>query len=293
MNLEIYMSKIKQFLKNTIKTISGYEIQGVGRGSFALVRENVKIKYLYPATIILTEITDDEVKSTRGVYDQLCQLRVKTLIEKYQINTVIDVGANEGQFAADLRQIGYQGKIISFEPISTAFKILQEAASNDKNWDVHKLALGKQNAEQDIYISNDSVFTSFLKSNDWCEQEFGEKSIGKRAETVIVRRLDEVLNETVDNLDRARIYLKMDTQGYDLEVFSGLGSMHERVLALQSEMSVVPIYQGMPHLTESISFFEQAGFDIAGMYPVSTEKSALRTVEFDCLMVKSSTRSSK
>jgi hypothetical protein len=77
----------------------------------------------------------------------------------------------------------------------------------------------------------------------------------------------------------------MDTQGYDLEVFAGLGDVREQVLALQSEVSVVPIYQGMPHLTESISCYEQAGFAIAGMYPVSTEKSALRVVEFDCLMV--------
>jgi FkbM family methyltransferase len=281
------MSKFKQFLKNTIKTITGYEVQGVGRGSFALVRENVKAKFLYPATVVLTETRDDEIDSTRRVYDYLCQRRVKTLLEKYQINLVIDVGANEGQFASDLRQIGYQGKIISFEPISSAFETLRVAASNDKNWDIHKLALGKQNAEQKIYISNDSVFTSFLKSNDWCEQEFGEESVGKQEETVIVRRLDELLNETATNLDRARIYLKMDTQGYDLEVFMGLGNIHERVFALQSEVSVVPIYQGMPHLTDSISFFEQAGFDIAGMYPVSTEKSALRVVEFDCLMVKS------
>jgi FkbM family methyltransferase len=281
------MSKLKQFLKNIIKTISGYEIQGVGRGSFVLVRRNINIKYLYPTTIILTETTDNEVESTRGVYDRLCQLRVKTLLDKYQIDTVIDVGANEGQFASDLRRIGYQGKIISFEPISSAFEILKEVASNDKNWDVRKLALGKQNAEQQIYISNDSVFTSFLKSNDWCEQEFGKESVGKQEETVIVRRLDEVLKETVDDLDRARIYLKMDTQGYDLEVFMGLGSTQERVFALQSEVSVVPIYQGMPHLTDSISFFEQAGFDIAGMYPVSTEKSGLRVVEFDCLMVRS------
>ncbi|WP_310425790.1 FkbM family methyltransferase [Chamaesiphon sp. VAR_48_metabat_135_sub] len=281
------MSKLKQVLKNIIKTITGYEVQGVGRSSFALARGNVKAKFLYPATVILTETRDDEIDSTRRVYDYLCQRRLKTLLEKYQINLVIDVGANEGQFASDLRQIGYQGKIISFEPISSAFEILKAAASNDKNWDIHKLALGKQNAEQKIYISNDSVFTSFLKSNDWCEQEFGEESVGKQEETVIVRRLDELLNETVDNLDRARIYLKMDTQGYDLEVFMGLGNIHEQVFALQSEVSVVPIYQEMPHLTDSILFFEQAGFDIAGMYPVSTEKSGLRVVEFDCLMVRS------
>jgi FkbM family methyltransferase len=280
------MSKLKQLLKNIIKTISGYELKGIGVGGFALVRENIMTKYLWPSTVIITEQTNDEVGSSRGVYEQLCQLRVKTLLDRYQINLVIDVGANEGQFASDLRQIGYQGKIISFEPISSVFEILKTAASIDRDWDVYNLALGKQNSEETIYIADDSTFSSLLKSNDWCEREFGDESVGKRAETVVVRRIDEVLGETGENLDRARIYLKMDTQGYDLEVFMGLGNMGEKVLALQSEISVVPIYQGMPHLTESISFFEQAGFGIAGMYPVCTEKSALRVVEFDCLMVR-------
>lgn len=83
------------------------------------------------------------------------------------------------------------------------------------------------------------------------------------------------------------MYLKMDTQGYDLEVLKGLGSMHEFIFALQSEISVIPIYQNMPHLTDSISFLEKAGFEIAGMYPVNQEKSTLRMVEFDVLMVNS------
>jgi FkbM family methyltransferase len=284
------MIGIKQFLKNTIKTISGYEIQGIGSGSsaFAMAKENIDMQFIYPATLHLMKKTDDEVEGTWRLYDRLCQLRVKTIIEKYQINLVIDVGANEGQFASELRRNGYQGKIISFEPISSAFAKLKAVASNDRHWDVYNFALGTENTEQKIYISDDSCFTSFLKSNDWCEQEFGEGSLGKIEETVIVRRLDQVLNEIVDNLDRSRIYLKMDTQGYDLKVFAGLGNMHERILALQSEISVLPIYQGMPHFTDSISCFEQAGFEIAGMYPVSTEKAGLRTVEFDCLMVKSS-----
>jgi FkbM family methyltransferase len=280
------MSKFKQLLKNIIKSISGYKLEGLSNGSFAFLKENVSVEYFWPSTVILRQEIDDEVESNRKIYDRLCQLRIKTLLDRYQINVVIDVGANEGQFASELRRMGYQGKIISFEPISSVFETLKTVASIDRDWDVYNLALGKQNSQQTIYIANDSAFSSLLKSNDWCEREFGDESVGKREETVIVRRLEEVLHETIENLDQARIYLKMDTQGYDLEVFMGLGEMDKKVLALQSEMSVVPIYQGMPHLTASISFFEQAGFGIAGMYPVSTEKLALRVVEFDCLMVR-------
>jgi FkbM family methyltransferase len=280
------MNKFKQLLKNIVNNISGYKLEGLSNGSFAFLKQNVSVEYFWPSTVILKQKTDDEVESNRKIYDRLCQLRIKTLLDRYQINVVIDVGANEGQFASELRRIGYQGKIISFEPIASVFEKLTTVATLDRDWDVYNLALGQENSQKTIYIAGDSAFSSLLKSNDWCEQEFGDESVGKREETVIVRRLDELLHETIENLDQARIYLKMDTQGYDLEVFMGLGAMAKQVLALQSEMSVVPIYQGMPHLTESISFFEQAGFGIAGMYPVSTEKSALRVVEFDCLMVR-------
>jgi hypothetical protein len=79
----------------------------------------------------------------------------------------------------------------------------------------------------------------------------------------------------------------MDTQGYDLEVFTGLGNSYESIFALQSEMSVIPIYDDMPHLTESITFYEKAGFELAGMYPVNLDESSLRVIEFDCFMVNS------
>lgn len=281
------MSGFKSFLKKTIKTISGYDIQGCGAGGFALARENIEMQFLDPASLVLIQKTDNELQETSGIYDYLRRLRLKTLLEKYQIDIVLDVGANRGQFASELRRIGYKGKIISFEPISSAFEVLQETARNDLHWDIHKLALGSQNTEQKIYVADMSVFTSFLKSNDWCEQQFGKSSVGSTEETVTVRRLDEVLHETVENLDKARIYLKMDTQGYDLEVFKGLGGKYNKIFALQSEMSVIAIYQGMPHLTDSISFFEEAGFELAGMYPVTQEESTLSVIEFDCMMVNS------
>ncbi len=282
------MIRFKSFLKKIIKTISGYELKGIGRGSFVLAGKDIEMQFLPPATLLLMEKNiDDEVTVTKKLYDYLRRLRLKTILEKYQINIVLDIGANKGQFAAELRTIGYEGKIISFEPILTVYEVLKERASNDPDWNVQNLALGRQNGEQKIWVSDASTFSSFLKSNSWCEQQFGNRAVGSREETVIVRRLDEVLNETVDNLDKARMYLKMDTQGYDLEVFIGLGSMSERVFALQSEVSVIPIYQDMTSYRSSISFFEKAGFEIAGMYPVSTESSLLRIIEFDCFMVNS------
>jgi len=97
--------------------------------------------------------------------------------------------------------------------------------------------------------------------------------------------VDSFLAAQVPDAASRRICLKMDTQGYDLEVFRGLGACTADVHALQSELSVVPIYNGMPHWTESILEFEKAGFGVAGMFPVN--RDSLKVIEYDCLFVKS------
>lgn len=197
------MATFKSLFKIAIKALTGFELLVFGRGSFALVRENIETRYLHPASLILMEKAVDEIERASVFSDYLRRLRLKAILEKYQINIVLDVGANEGQFAADLRHIDYKGRIVSFEPIASAFAVLKQASLSDPNWDVHQIALGSHNGEQKINVADVSVFTSFLKSNSWCEQEFGKNSLGSKEEIVIVRRLDEVLQETVDKLDCA------------------------------------------------------------------------------------------
>ncbi|MGO9527578.1 MAG: FkbM family methyltransferase [Verrucomicrobiia bacterium] len=97
------------------------------------------------------------------------------------------------------------------------------------------------------------------------------------------RRLDDVLDEVAPDCHRKRIFLKMDTQGYDLKVFKGLGNKLDHIVAIQSEVSLIPIYENMPHRTDSISLYERAGFGVAGLFPVTLD--ACRVIEHDCLMV--------
>jgi len=232
----------------------------------------------------------NELKDTKEVYDYLELLRLRTILEEYEVNLVIDVGANEGQFASVLRNIGYAQTIISFEPLPKEYQLLSQAASKDQNWHTYNLALGKRNKKQILHVADKSTFSSFLLSNSWCEQRFGKGSIGNKDIVVSVSRLDDFLIEAVDNTDEMRIYLKMDTQGYDLEVFSGAGTVLKNIVALQSEVSAVPIYHNMPNILDSISFFQEAGFSLSGMYPVTYVNTTLQVVEFDCLMVRPDTK---
>lgn len=284
------MSIFSSYLKTIIKAVSGYQIRrcGIGRSSFiALAKDNIEIPFCHDEGLLLVNKSKDELVGTKGIYNCLELLRLKTILEKYQVNLVLDVGANRGQFASKLRNIGYKDKIISFEPLSSIYQVLKQRAIEDPNWETYNLALGKENGKQVIHIAEETEFSSFLNSNSWCEQRFGERSLAVKDETVTVRRLDELLSEAIENLDELRIYLKMDTQGYDLEVFGGVGNILKHIVALQSEVSVLPIYENMPHITDSISLFEKAGFDLAGMYPISYSGATLQVVEFDCLMIKS------
>lgn len=109
--------------------------------------------------------------------------------------------------------------------------------------------------------------------------------MGSYEEVVCVARLDDVMNKHLTDLNEPRVFLKMDTQGYDLEVFAGLDSRRGNVCALQSEVSVIPIYEGMSDMKEAIANYEQAGFELAGLYPVTHDEKAAKVIEFDCIMV--------
>jgi FkbM family methyltransferase len=208
---------------------------------------------------------------------------LRWILQRQRVSHVMDVGANTGQFGKFMRSI-YSGRMSSFEPVSSAFDHLRQATRDDPNWEAYQVALGSKPGVANIRVAPRSNFSSFLQTNDYCVTTFGERTMGTREELVKVSRLDEVLEEiSADHTDE-RIYLKMDTQGFDIEVFMGLGDKLSRVVALQSEVSLIPIYEHMPHWTECLEAFEQAGFGVAGMFPVNRDQG--RVVEYDCVLTR-------
>jgi len=254
------MDTFRRRVKNLVESLIGIEIEHYGRKSFAII---------------------DKKNTIDAWFSYRAQLR--SIIDKFKINVVIDVGANEGQFAQNLRSF-YVGEILSFEPVTFVFEKLAKAASTDLMWRVYKQALGSQESTQTINVSDQTLFSSLLRTNDYCIQRFGDVAQGKRKEVVTIKRLDRLLENLVPDIKNKRIFLKMDTQGYDTEVFKGLGNNLKHVVALQSEVSLISIYEGMPHWTESISIYEKAGFGVVGMFPVNRDLG--RVIEYDCLLTR-------
>jgi FkbM family methyltransferase len=211
------------------------------------------------------------------------QSMIRSIIEEYQVDLVLDVGANVGQFALGMRRL-YKGPIISFEPVSRTFALLQNIAPDDKNWYKFNFALGSESGEHDMNVYGMDQLNSLFETNEDTIQRFGAEAGSPVKESVQMRRLDDILDEMPFDIRTRKIFLKTDTQGYDLEVFRGARSIWDNIVAIQAEVYQKPVYDQAPPWTENIKEYTQAGFHLAGLYPVIRDGLYYRSS--DCLMVK-------
>ncbi len=209
------------------------------------------------------------------------------VFEALKINCVLDVGANEGQYGEKLRGVGYDGHIISFEPIKDAYLSVCEKAKHDPRWKVRNLALGEEDTTKSLNVVSESQLSSFLTPNDFVSQRLGGAATAvERVEVVEMRRLDSIIGEVLEGVEAPRIFLKLDTQGYDLNVLQGATDFIGQVLALQSEISLLPIYDGMPNYLQSLGYFNALGFDLTGLFTIMKDQQMLRVIEYDCVLIR-------
>jgi len=211
---------------------------------------------------------------------------LKTVFRELDINCVLDVGAHEGEFAAFLRDLDYTGQILSFEPVKSSFETLTKARGWDRSWRGYNVALGAEDGELEMNIYRGSVFNSFLKPAENGTDRFRADTQVVRVEKVPVRRLESVIDEVLAERPDARLYLKVDTQGYDLQVVRGAGRRLDSIRALQTELAARSTYAGMPSLHEALGELTGLGFELTGMFPVARELDHLRVIEIDCVMCR-------
>jgi FkbM family methyltransferase len=209
-----------------------------------------------------------------------------TVFSTLNVNCVFDVGAHRGFYASFLRAAGFEGRIVSFEPIRRNFLELQERSSTDSEWHSYPIALADRAGKFTMNVTRRTEFCSFLSPNAYCMAQFGEKGEVVETETVQIERLDGIFDECVKGIARPRVMLKMDTQGYDLKVLEGATGCSDFIQAVQSEISFRHIYDGMPNFEESLGRMAQMGFGLTGLFPVTRDKR-LRVIEMDCVMIKS------
>ena len=210
---------------------------------------------------------------------------LKALLEKYRIDCVLDVGGNMGQYHDLIRDdVGFVGTIVSFEPVSKYVSILRDKARADPAWKICDYALGCKDEIATINVTKSPGLNSFLAPRTDVLPNFWNDDSISGTESVRVRMLDSVFEELRRELRFQAPYLKLDTQGFDLEALRGSAQALTQVRALQTEASVRPLYAGMPDHLEVLKYTESIGFELSGMFSVSHD-DAMRLIEFDCVMV--------
>ena len=206
------------------------------------------------------------------------------LLPELGVNCVIDVGANTGQFGRLLRDIGYGHRIVSLEPVHTTYELLQEEAAGDREWRTLPLALGAAPARLPINVPRSTPFASFRQPSEYGRGQFPTRISGEYTEEVEVTTLDAMWPRLVEGIARPVVYLKLDTQGYDLEVLRGAGDRIRLVSGLQCELAVKHIYEHAPDYLDALGELQDMGFELTGLYPITREPRSLSIIEMDCVM---------
>lgn len=210
--------------------------------------------------------------------------RLATCLREHRIDFVVDVGANEGQFAQDLRTGGFGGRILSLEPMTVAHRLLTEASRGDSAWMVHpRCALGASEGEIELNISNNSVSSSVLPMLP-AHSQAAPQSVYLGKETVSLTTLDL---KAANFLGEAQApFLKIDTQGYEWQVLDGAAQALFIARGVQIELSLIPLYKGQRLWLESIARLESLGFTLWALEPAFVDPSNSRTLQLDAAFIK-------
>jgi FkbM family methyltransferase len=198
------------------------------------------------------------------------------------VDVVLDIGANDGDFGREIRDEGYAGRIVSFEPNPQAFGRLSRNIAGDPLWDAYQLGVGDVAGQLTLSVSNADVFSSFKPIND-----FGARtSQAQEAASVQVEvvRLDSFLRQHSDLVSRT--YLKIDTQGFEMEVLRGAGDMLGRMAAVQAELGLIKTYQNEDDWLDVVLWMRARGFEIGTTVCNSAIREAAQVREFDFVFVQ-------
>lgn len=212
--------------------------------------------------------------------------QLRRFLREFRVDCVFDVGANTGQYASRLRHIGFDGLIISFEPIPAAAAELAKAAHRDRSWLVKELALDSSVRTVHFNVMKDRQFSSLHEPDHSSTGAFASRN---RVEQVI-----SVQTQTIANLYPLlqaefgfdRPFLKLDTQGHDVDIVQGADAYIRHFVGLQSELGLTTLYKGAKNFHEALNYYQALGFRLSALIP--NNAGAFPDLnEIDCLMYNS------
>ena len=214
-------------------------------------------------------------------------LKRMKIIESNNINTIFDVGANIGQYARKLRELGYKKEIISFEPLKDAFEELKMASINDNNWIVNNYALGNEDAVCMINIAGNSFSSSILNMLP-THLKSAPESKYIRKEKIEVKKIDSIFNFFVKKEDS--VMLKIDTQGFEKNVLYGANGSLKNIKIIQLEMSIIPLYENEMLFVEMYNYLDNKGFQLFALEEEFSNPTTGQLLQVNGMFVKKNSK---
>lgn len=207
--------------------------------------------------------------------------RLLSFFSWQEINIVLDIGANVGQYGLRLRDLGYKGRIVSFEPVLVAHRALEHVAARDREWVVAPpTALGDRDGAAVIHVSEDTVYSSVLEGlNVLSSTNPTSRLVGEQ--DVRMTTLDSVCPRYV--LPNDNVFVKADVQGFERQVLAGAAKTLQRARGVQLELSFVTLYEGEAPFRTMMDLMESLGFVIHSLAPVWADEDTGREVQADVI----------
>ncbi|HEU0036476.1 MAG TPA: FkbM family methyltransferase [Kofleriaceae bacterium] len=200
------------------------------------------------------------------------------LIAHQRIAVVFDIGANVGQYAEELRALGYRGRIVSCEPLAAAYRELAAKAARDPQWEALHVALGEAAGRREMHVAANSQSSSLLEMHA-NHVAAAPHATYEGSEAVEVTTLDAIFDRYVR--DGERVLVKLDVQGYERFVLAGARASVPRVHGVQLEMSLVPLYEGEALFPELLAQMTAHGFQLMGIEPVLVDRETGQLLAVD------------
>jgi FkbM family methyltransferase len=203
-------------------------------------------------------------------------------LQTFDIQTVLDIGANVGQFAKEIRQLLPAAKIYSFEPIKECFEQLNENMKGDRNFKSFNFALGDKNEKAAINKSSYTPSSSILEMTD-AHKTFFPHTKENKPEQIEVKRLDDIIRST--SLEK-KILIKVDVQGLEDKVIAGGMETFKKAGVVLIENSFVELYKGQPLFDDIYEKMKYLGFVYGGNLQEKLDKKTGRIISEDSLFIK-------
>ena len=209
----------------------------------------------------------------------------------HKIDLLIDIGANTGQYSLIARKIGYKNEIISFEPLEDAYNKLLKNSKNDPLWTIQKrCGIGNEIGKKIINVSKNSYSSSLLDiSLEHVKVAKESKYIDK--EEIDIITLDSFFDE--NQIGANRIFLKIDTQGYEDKVLDGFSKNISRIYAVQIELSTVELYENQKLYSYFVKYFTENNFFLWNIERGFSNTKTGQNLQFEAIFINRNFYNSK